>query len=126
MALNILIVDDSGVMRAMVKKTLQMTGLPIGEMHEAGNGREGLDALRQHWVDLVVLDINMPVMNGEEMIDHMQEQPEMQDTPVLVISTEGSVTRIERLRQKGARFLQKPFSPEQIRDKVKDMTGIKQ
>ena len=126
MALNILVVDDSGVMRGMVIKTLRMTGLPLGEVHQAANGQEGLDVLQQHWVDLVILDINMPVMNGEEMIDRMRANPDIQDTPVVVISTEGSITRIERLQQKGARFIQKPFSPEQIRDIIKDITGMRQ
>jgi len=63
-------------------------------------------------------------MNGEEMIDRMQENPDMKDTPVVVISTEGSETRIKRLEQKGARFIKKPFSPEIIREVINDMTGI--
>ena len=123
MALNVLIVDDSGVMRAMILKTMRMSGLPLGDVHQAGNGQEGLDALNEHWIDLVVVDINMPVMNGEEMIDRMRESPDLKDIPIVVIST-GSETRIERLRQKGARFIQKPFSPEIIRDTVTEITGV--
>ncbi len=124
MSINVLIVDDSSVMRAMILKTLRMTGLPLGETYQAANGQEGLDALEQHWIDLAIVDINMPVMNGEEMIDHIRENLEMKDLPVLVISTEGSKTRIERLQHKGAKFIQKPFSPEIIRDTVKGITGI--
>lgn len=125
MALNILIVDDSSVMRAMIIKTIRMTDLPLGEVHQAGNGREGLKAIQQHWIDLVLVDINMPVMNGEEMINNMKENPDMKDIPIVVISTEGSEKRIERLKQKGARFISKPFSPEIIRDTIQDLTGIK-
>ncbi len=124
MAINVLIVDDSSVMRAMILKTLRMSGLPLGEVYQAGNGQEGLDALDQHWIDLAVVDINMPVMNGEEMIDRMQENPDMKDIPVVVISTEGSKTRIERLQQKGASFIQKPFTPEIVRDVIMAITGI--
>ena len=124
MAVNVLIVDDSAVMRAMILKTLNMTGLPLGEVYQAGNGQEGLEALDQHWIDLAVVDINMPVMNGEEMIDRMRENPDTKDVRVVVISTEGSETRIKRLQQKGASFIQKPFTPEIIRDAVVAITGI--
>jgi two-component system chemotaxis response regulator CheY len=67
----------------------------------------------------------MPVMNGEEMIDQMLKDPDIQDIPIVVISTEGSKTRVERLQKKGARFIHKPFTPEIIRDAVKDILGDK-
>jgi len=124
MAINVLIVDDSSVMRAMIIKTLRMSGIPIGEAHQAANGQEGLDTLNQNWIDLAIVDINMPVMNGEEMIDKMLEDPETKDIPILVISTEGSKTRIERLKNKVSGFVQKPFSPEKIRDIVKEILGV--
>jgi two-component system chemotaxis response regulator CheY len=123
MAVNILIVDDSGVMRSMIQKSVRMSGLQIGEVHQAANGQEGLDALEKHWIDLVITDINMPVMTGEEMIGHMLERPEMKAIPTIVVSTEGSQTRIERLKHKGLKFIHKPFSPEKIRDTVKDVLG---
>jgi two-component system chemotaxis response regulator CheY len=125
MAVNVLVVDDSGVMRAMIIKTIRLSGLQLGEIHQAANGREGLEALNQHWIDLVIADINMPVMNGEEMIDQMLKDPDIQDIPIVVISTEGSKTRVERLQKKGARFIHKPFTPEIIRDAVKDILGDK-
>ena len=123
MAINVLVVDDSGVMRSMIIKTIKLSGLQLGETHQAANGREGLDALNEHWIDLVIADINMPVMNGEEMIDRIMESSEHKDIPIVVISTEGSKTRVERLREKGARFIHKPFTPEKIRDTVKDLLG---
>ena len=125
MAVNVLVVDDSSVMRAMITKTIRLSGLQLGEIHEAANGREGLEALDQNWIDLVIADINMPVMNGEEMIDRIQKNPDLKDIPIVVISTEGSKTRIERLQNKGARFIHKPFTPEIIRDTVKDFLGEK-
>ncbi len=124
MAINVLIVDDSGVMRAMILKSLNMSGLPLGETHQAANGQEGLDVLNQNWVDLVIADINMPVMNGEEMIESMKQKPETKDIPIVVISTEGSEKRLERLRQKGAAFIHKPFSPELIRDTIRNLLGL--
>ncbi len=125
MALNILIVDDSSVMRSMIQKTLKIAQIPTGEIVQAGDGKEGLEKLKNHWVDLVLVDINMPVMNGEEMIGHMKADPEMRDIPIIVVSTEGSVTRIERLKRLGIHFIQKPFSPELLRDSVVILTGIK-
>jgi two-component system chemotaxis response regulator CheY len=122
--MKILIVDDSAVMRAMILKTMRMSGLPIGEVMQAANGQEGLAQLRTSPVDLLVVDINMPVMNGEEMITAMHEDPNLTAVPTIVVSTEGSATRIERLMKYGVRFIHKPFSPEQIRDTVKQvMTG---
>src|SRR5512136_802447 len=109
MALNVLIVDDSAVMRSMVLKVLKMSGVPLGEIHQAGNGQEGLEALGEHWIDLVIVDINIPVMTGEEMIDRMRAIPEFVDLPVIVVSTEGSQTRIEKLVEKGVKFIHKPF-----------------
>ncbi len=123
MAINVLIVDDSAVMRAMILKTMRMSGLALGEIHQAANGQEGLAALQEYWIDLVMLDINMPIMNGEEMMESMQQDPDLRDTPTIVISTEGSETRIERLEGKGASFIHKPFSPEIIRDTVKELLG---
>ncbi|MFZ7125712.1 MAG: response regulator [Desulfobacterales bacterium] len=124
MSLNVLIVDDSSVMRAMIAKTLQMTELQIGELHQAGDGLEGIETLKNHWVDLVIADINMPVMNGEEMLKKMADDPELSPIPVIVVSTEGSETRIDRIRKLGARFIHKPFTPEQFRDAIVEMTGL--
>ena len=124
MSLNVLIVDDSAVTRKMVAKALGAAGVPIGEALEAANGQEGLEILAEHWVDLVFVDINMPVMNGEEMIDKVRENPTWADLPIVVISTEGSQTRIESLLSKGTDFVHKPFSPKTIRDVVANLTGL--
>jgi two-component system chemotaxis response regulator CheY len=123
MAINILIVDDSGVMRSMIQKAMQLSGLQIGEIHQAANGREGLEALGAHWIDLVVADINMPVMNGEEMIEQMQATTDFRAIPTIVVSTEGSQARIERLQKRGVCFIHKPFTPEMIRDTLRHVLG---
>ena len=125
MSLNILIVDDSAVARAVILKTLVMSGIPIGETRQAANGREGLDVLEKEWIDLVFVDINMPVMNGEEMIEHVRANPLWKDIPLVVVSTEGSETRIDRLQANGAKFVHKPFTPELIRDVLQDIMRYK-
>ena len=123
MSLDIIVVDDSSVTRAMIVKTLEISGLPIGNVYQASNGQEGLDLLAKHAVDLAILDINMPVMNGEEMINRMREDNNLVDLPVVVVSTEGSRTRIKSLVQKGAVFIHKPFEPEAIREIISTLTG---
>jgi two-component system, chemotaxis family, chemotaxis protein CheY len=124
MSLNILVVDDSSVMRAMIKKTLLLSGVPVSGVYEAANGQEGLQALDQNWIDLALVDINMPLMDGEEMIDRMRGNPETAATPVIVVSTESSDTRIDALKRKGATFVHKPFTPEQLRETIVEITGV--
>ncbi len=124
MAFNVLVVDDSATMRSMVARTLRMTGLPLGELYEGANGRDGLDVLERAWVDIVFVDINMPVMNGLEMIDNVRRKPEFASLPIVVISTESSQTRIEEVERKGVRFVHKPFTPERIREVMQDLMGI--
>jgi two-component system chemotaxis response regulator CheY len=123
-ALNVLIVDDSAIMRQMIAKTLALSGIPVGEVHQASNGAEGLRALEEHWIDLVLVDINMPVMTGEEMILRLRENPETRGLAVIVVSTDGSAARVEMLQKAGAGFVHKPFSPETLRDRIVEVTGV--
>lgn len=123
MALNVLIVDDSAVMRSMIIKTLRLSGIRVGEIHQAGNGVEGLEKLSENWIDLALVDINMPVMNGEEMIDKVRKNPVTADLPVIVVSTESSETRIDALLNLGTQFIHKPFTPEILKEKILSMIG---
>lgn len=124
MALNILVVDDSAIVRAVIKKTLGIAGVDVGQIFEAENGQQGLDVLKNQWVDLIFADINMPVMTGIEMIDQMNANNLMKTVPVVVVSTDGSTTRVEELKAKGVReFVRKPFTPEIIKKVVADIVG---
>ena len=124
MALNILVVDDSAVVRSMIVKTLRLAGIPVADVHEAGNGQDALAVLEKHWIDLVFVDINMPVMDGEEMIRRIRANPVWADLPLVIISTEGSETRIKSLLDGNSRFIHKPFPPETVRNVVTEMLGI--
>jgi two-component system chemotaxis response regulator CheY len=124
MSFNILIVDDSRTIRSVIKKTLLIAGVPTSELFEASNGLEGLQIMKNNWVDLCFADINMPVMNGIEMIEKMLEDHMLEQLPVVIVSTEGSKTRIEELFRKGVRaYLRKPITPEIIRNVVKEVLG---
>lgn len=123
MALNVMVVDDSIVMRDMIMKTLKISNLPIGEIHEASNGKEGLELLENTWIDLALIDIHMPVMNGEEMIERIRQNPDTADLSIIVVSSESNESRIEMLVEKGAKFIHKPFTPESLRETVTSMLG---
>ncbi len=115
MAFNVLIVDDSSVVRMVTKKTFGMTDIPVNCFYEAENGAKALDILGKNWVDLVLLDINMPVMTGMEFMEQLQANPDLKGMPVIVVSTEGSKERKDEMRQFGVReYLRKPVSPEEL------------
>jgi two-component system chemotaxis response regulator CheY len=124
MAFNVLIVDDSAVMRAMILRVLRLSGVPLGETYEAANGEEGLRVVAERWVDLVLLDVNMPVMNGEEMLRRLRAEPETATLPVIVVSTESSETRVQTLESLGVAFVHKPFAPEALRATILRITGV--
>ena len=118
MALNVLVVDDSATMRRMVKRALGLSGLHIGTILEAENGQEALDCLRAQPVDLALLDLNMPVMGGMEALESIRSAEATVELPVVVVSTEGSTPRIERVRELAAGFVRKPFTPENLLDAI--------
>ncbi|OQA01329.1 MAG: hypothetical protein BWY71_00420 [Planctomycetes bacterium ADurb.Bin412] len=124
MAYKILVVDDSATMRALIKRTLTMSGLEIERLCEAGSGKQALDLLTKESVDLILADINMPEMNGIEMAEQVLANPATCRIPVVVVSTEASQTRIQELKTIGVKgFIHKPFTPEQIRDAVVEILG---
>ena len=124
MAYNVLIVDDSSVVRSVIGKTITLARIPVGETFYAENGKEALAVLDDQWIDIVFADINMPVMSGVEMVDHMVENGMIETVPVVIVSTEGSATRIEQLKKKGVKgYVRKPFTPEKVREVFKEILG---
>ncbi len=122
MSYNILVVDDSAIVRKMVIKTITMAGLDVGTVHEAENGKLALDVLADEWIDIVFADIHMPEMNGIEMVEKMSEDNMLVSIPVVIVSSDHSQTRIDELKARGIRaYLKKPFRPEGLRDIVEDV-----
>lgn len=112
---RVMIVDDSPVMRSFVKRTLDIAGLVVSECLEAGNGSEALARLGSAGVDLILTDINMPVMDGQGLIASLKSDPRFSSIPVVVVSTDSTEQRVGELLRLGASgYIRKPFPPEKI------------
>jgi len=126
MALNILIADDSLLTRKAIRRILDMIGIDVDRVLEAENGSQAIELLKSRPVDLVIADLNMPVMDSMEMIARMRDDATMRHIPVVVVSTESSTTRIECLLAEGVKdYLHKPFKPEDLKDLIERNLGAK-
>ena len=115
--LNVLIVDDSATMRALLYRVVGLADLPIGAIYQAPNGAEALKVLENHNIQAVFTDVNMPVMNGMELLREMAARDEWKDILRVIISTDGSRLRREEARElKVSLYVEKPFRPEVVRD----------
>lgn len=115
--LTILIVDDSAMMRSMLKRAAAASGAPIGQVLEASNGREALEVLTTKTVDALFTDLNMPEMGGAELLRHIKERRDLDRLLRVVVSTDGTTERRMELSALGVRCcIEKPFKPEIIRD----------
>jgi len=124
MGYNILIVDDSTPMRAVIKKIVKASGFNVGQFFEAINGLEAMEVLNNEWIDLVLTDYNMPDMNGLELVEEMNKNDDLKSIPTVMITTEGSRERVEEFMAKGViDYIKKPFTPEQIKQKLKHIMG---
>ena len=122
--LNILIVDDSTTMRMVIRRVVSLTEVPVANVYEGRNGREALKVLESQSVDAVFTDINMPVMNGEELLREMAKHSEWDDVLRIVVSTDGSKLRREEARNlKVSLYVEKPFRPEVVRDVLVQITS---
>ncbi|HSQ43277.1 MAG TPA: response regulator [Fibrobacteraceae bacterium] len=124
MGYTVLLVDDSETIRGAMERTFRMAKLPMDEVIHAANGAEALEILKTRWVDIVLADINMPVMNGVDLVRNMKSNSEWREIPVAIVSTEGSHKRMDELGHAGiAGYLRKPCRPEEIRDLLHQVLG---
>lgn len=113
--MQVLLVDDSPVMRHFVARTLRMTGVDVS-IHEAGDGREAVNLAWRLRPDLIITDLNMPEMSGEELLETVRCTPELRGTPVIVLSAVRSPGKTQSLIGAGAfAYMTKPLSPEALR-----------
>ena len=121
-----LIVDDSSVMRKIVERSLRQAGINLTQVFEAGNGSEALTTLAANRVDLILCDINMPVMDGLEFVKQLLAVPNAKGVPVVIITTEGSEAHVVQALSLGARgYIRKPFTPDQVKEHVIPVLEVK-
>jgi len=125
MAYRVLIADDSPVMRSFVRRVIELSGFELSDCFEAADGEEALSVLRAQWVDAILTDINMPVVDGEEFLRRLSADPMLRSIPVMVISTDATRNRIDRMMALGARgYVTKPFVPETLRAELERTLGV--
>lgn len=116
---DVLVVDDSAAIRKILTRVLRQTGMAIQTIHEAGDGQDALALLALHRVDLVLSDINMPKMDGLQLLASLKASPQWRHIPVVMITTEGGETKVaEAVRLGAAGYVRKPFTADQIKEKL--------
>ena len=122
MSKKVLIVDDSRTIRQQVNFTLSKGGFQVVE---AEDGKDGIEKLKANPdVAMIISDVNMPNMNGLEMVEAIQGDGALPHPPIIMLTTEGSGELVERAKTAGAKgWLVKPFKPEQLVAAVTKLTG---
>jgi two-component system chemotaxis response regulator CheY len=116
---DVLVVDDSAAIRKILQRVLRQTGMAIGTIHEAGDGQEALTLLGTHRVELVLTDINMPKMDGLQLLASLKASAQWRNIPVVMITTEGGETKVaEAVKLGAAGYVRKPFTADQIKEKL--------
>lgn len=124
MAYNVLIVDDSATMRALIRKVLTISGFDLGECHEGANGREALEILDKEWIDLILSDLHMPEMDGAALVKALRQHHLWKNIPVVLITTEGRQEVLAPFFDQGIQgYIRKPFRPEDIKRKLQSILG---
>src|SRR5690349_7608102 len=119
---DVLVVDDSAAIRKILQRVLRQTGMAIRDIREAGNGEEALELLKKAPVNLILTDINMPKMDGIQLLAAVKGSAELRGIPVVLITTEGGETKVsEAVRLGAAGYVRKPFTADQIKEKL---TGL--
>jgi two-component system, chemotaxis family, chemotaxis protein CheY len=122
---SVLIVDGSSVMRKIIERALRQAGLSVDTLFEASNGVDALDVLRNHRVDVILSDINLPRMDGLEFLRQLRKQNLAPDVPVIMITSESSEDHVREAISAGAQgYIRKPFTAEQVKDRVLPLVGV--
>lgn len=124
---KIVIVDDSATARMIVRRCLEITGLSEAEIHEAGHGKEALALLKEHPADLVISDLNMPVLDGEGLLKWMKASPKLNGIPVIILSSAVNPAKDRALIDLGAyAVISKPISPAKLTDAMGELLPKKE
>lgn len=123
---RIVIADDSSTARMMIRRCLEIIGLTDAEFAEAENGKEALTLVKQTPTDLLVSDLNMPIMDGETLLKWVKASPKLVDLPVLIITSAGNQAKSDKLLDMGAfAVLNKPVNPAMLSTALTPLLGNK-
>ena len=119
MSVDVLIVDDSAAIRKILQRMLGQAGVTLGKVMEAGDGVEALEKLKAQPVNLILSDINMPNMDGIQLLTELKSKAESKHIPVIMITTEGGEAKVmEALGLGASGYIRKPFTSIQIKEKL--------
>jgi two-component system chemotaxis response regulator CheY len=122
MPLDVLIVDDSAAIRKILQRVLRQAEVPVRQFFEAGDGAQAIETLKNQEVGLILSDINMPNMDGLQLLSYLKASELWKNVPVIMVTTEGSQAKVMEAVQLGAAgYVRKPFTAEQIKEKL---TGL--
>lgn len=122
MDMNVLIVDDSPMIRKWITRSLSQIGFAPDQLKEACNGQEALRILKDEKIELVLLDLHMPIMDGETFTRVVRTDPKFSELEIVIVSTESNEARLGELRNLGiTNSLRKPFEPDQLQAIVKQV-----
>jgi two-component system, chemotaxis family, chemotaxis protein CheY len=117
--LDVLIVDDSAAIRKILQRVLRQTDLNLGDIKEAGDGTEAVEILKDRTFGLILSDINMPQMDGLQLLARIKEMEHLKNVPVIMVTTEGGQGKVMEAVQLGATgYVRKPFTADQIKEKL--------
>ena len=123
---KVLIIDDSAVMRKIIQRNIQQSGLLVDEFVEAGDGREGLEKVTSNNIDLILCDWNMPNMTGIDFVKAIRGSGQKRNIPIVMVTREGGEGKIEEAKNSGANgYLTKPFTPDQLKSKLGNFLLVK-
>jgi two-component system chemotaxis response regulator CheY len=112
-------------MRQVIRRVIELSGFEVDEFLEAADGDDALRLLRNESIDVILTDINMPHVNGEQLLCSMQQEDLLRAKPVIVVSTDATEHRIHRMLELGAKgYVTKPFYPEALRQELERVLGV--
>lgn len=123
MSLRVLIVEDEPTIRVVLKQILSKIGFPTKQIHEATNGKEGINVLEKNPVDLILTDINMPVMNGLEMLGYIRTQPDLVEIPTVVVTSINDERLVKAVTQSGMGYVHKPVKMKLLKNQLLSFNG---
>lgn len=119
MPVDVLIVDDSAAIRKILQRVLIQADVPLGQVVEAGDGVEALARLKETKVGLILSDINMPKMDGLQLLSAVKADEGLKSVPFIMVTTEGGSSKVMEAVNLGAvGYVKKPFTAEQIKEKL--------